>query len=108
MEFILHHNFFIFKDRYYLQIRGTAMGATCAPAKLFLGMWEREHIQMDCNDDNGQVLLWLRFIDDFFFIWQGTLVDLHDFISYLNTNNQNIKLTHTISKKTLDILDIRI
>lgn len=39
VQLILTHNYFIFLDSFFLQIRGTAMGASFAPifAKLFMG-----------------------------------------------------------------------
>lgn len=31
LEFTLRHNFFLFKESLYLQLQGTAMGASCVP-----------------------------------------------------------------------------
>lgn len=39
---------------------------------------------------------------------QGTLNGLENFIGHLNSNDQNIKLTHVISQSSLEFLDIRI
>lgn len=43
LEFVLTHNFFLFKESLFLQLQGTAMGAACVPsyANLFLGLWDR-------------------------------------------------------------------
>lgn len=86
------------------------MGATCAPsyANLFLGMWERECVQQELQSGMGQVINWLRYIDDVLFIWQDPLADLHRFIVQLNDNHQNIRLTHKISRTSLESLDIKI
>lgn len=58
LELVVRHNFFLFKDCYYLQLRETAMGATCAPsyANLFLGMWEWESVQVDLGRVDGHVV----------------------------------------------------
>ncbi|CAH2324775.1 Hypothetical predicted protein, partial [Pelobates cultripes] len=39
LKFILTHNFFLFQNKYYHQVQGTAMGTSCAPsyANLHLG-----------------------------------------------------------------------
>lgn len=110
MEFVLHHNYFIFKDRYNLQIWGSAIGARCAPsyASLFLGMWEHEDTQADHDKANGKVRTWLRFIDDVLCIWQGTSSELQIFISHLNLNDQNLHLKYSLSRTSLDVLDILI
>ncbi|KAM4044171.1 uncharacterized protein ACNLHF_008225 isoform 1-T2 [Anomaloglossus baeobatrachus] len=108
LKCILTHNFFLFKGRYYLQQRGTAMGASCAPsyACLFLGYWERS-IQYP-DSDSGSVLLWVRYIDDVFMVWQGGQEELERFMCSLNVNNSNIKLTYNCSPSSIEFLDIRI
>ncbi|KAM4043753.1 uncharacterized protein ACNLHF_014024 [Anomaloglossus baeobatrachus] len=107
LDFILTHNAFLFKDRYYLQRRGTAMGAACAPsyANLFLGMWERGLFHED-DLFSQHVICWHRYIDDVLFLWQGAASLLDEFMIYLNRNNLNIKLTYVASQKQLDFLDI--
>ncbi|XP_075442459.1 uncharacterized protein LOC142487291 [Ascaphus truei] len=109
LRFILTHNYFIFRNRYYLQKRGTAMGATCAPsyANLFLGWWEREIVFSEDNVEFTQhVLLWLRYIDDVLILWQGTAAGFKGFVDALNHNNMNIKLTFSCSKTQVEFLDL--
>ncbi|XP_073525239.1 pancreatic secretory granule membrane major glycoprotein GP2-like [Phyllobates terribilis] len=70
LEFVLTHNFLAFKDYFYLQKHGTAMGATCAPsyASFFLGQWERDIFGREGVLATNHVLCWLRYIDDILFL----------------------------------------
>ena len=66
-EFILKNNFFEFKTKIIQQISGTVIGTKFAPpyACLFMDRIENNFL------DSGIVKprLWLRYIDDIFFIW---------------------------------------
>ncbi|XP_069615983.1 uncharacterized protein [Ranitomeya imitator] len=106
LYFSLTHNFFIFKDRYFLQLQGTAMGATCAPsyANLFLGLWEREVVHNTEGID--AVVSWSRYIDDVLFIWQGSEASLNSFLNRLNNNHLNINLTWKYSRDKVEFLDV--
>ncbi|CAJ0916221.1 unnamed protein product [Ranitomeya imitator] len=86
------------------------MGAAFAPsyAGLFLGLWERDLFLSDRLGSIEHVLLWARYIDDIFFVWQGTPIDLAQFIDTLNSNDRNIHLTLCSYDKTLDFLDVTI
>ncbi|CAJ0963758.1 unnamed protein product [Ranitomeya imitator] len=92
----------------YLQLQGTAMGAAFAPsyACLFLGLWERKIFITDATPLSSNVLMWARYIDDVFAIWQGTEKDLLKFIDDLNVNDSNIKLTCHYSRERIDFLDV--
>ncbi|KAM4016291.1 uncharacterized protein ACNLHF_002679 isoform 2-T3 [Anomaloglossus baeobatrachus] len=108
LKFVLTHNYFLFKDRYYLQERGTAMGASCAPsyANLFLGWWERS-IEFP-SGPTGAVHMWLRFIDDVFMIWEGEIQQLKQFMDGLNNNRLNIGLTFNFSSESIEYLDVKV
>ncbi|CAJ0963256.1 unnamed protein product, partial [Ranitomeya imitator] len=110
LEFTLTHNFFVFKGSFYLQLQGTAMGAAFAPAyaNLFLGLWERDLFLSDEQGSMERVLLWTRYIDDIFFVWQGTAIDLAQFVSSLNDNDRNIRLTPVWDSERIDFLDVTI
>ncbi|XP_073399270.1 uncharacterized protein [Dendrobates tinctorius] len=110
VDFILTHNFFVFKDQFYLQKRGTAMGAACAPsyANLFLGAWEREVFGDGGPRGASHVLCWYRYIDDVLFLWDGTVDQLGDFMRTLNDNTKNIHLTYSFDEARLDFLDVRL
>ncbi|XP_073399915.1 uncharacterized protein [Dendrobates tinctorius] len=101
LEFILTHNCFLFKEQVFLQTQGTAMGAACAPAyaNLFLGFWEREIFQCSPVTNIEKAHNWMRYIDDVMFVWEGPLDELKTFMSALNDNDLNIKLTYSYGKR---------
>ncbi|XP_056392638.1 uncharacterized protein LOC130285306 [Hyla sarda] len=86
------------------------MGASCAPsyANLFLGLWERGIFLTNPVLGIEKVQFWGRYIDDILIIWQGTSIELEEFIARLNCNSINIKLTYSIAKPSIDFLDIKI
>ncbi|KAM4632430.1 up-regulator of cell proliferation-like [Discoglossus pictus] len=96
-------------DRFYLQRRGMAMGSVVAPiyANLYLRWWERELV---FNDNSvvftEHILLWLRYIDDIFIIWDDTAENFDKLIQMMNDNTLNLRLTHTIDHVKVDFLDI--
>ncbi|CAJ0967928.1 unnamed protein product [Ranitomeya imitator] len=110
LGFALEHNYFLFKNTVYLQKQGTAMGAAFAPsyANLFLGAWERQIFFTNPIADIEKVLFWARFIDDVLMIWQGTEEELLSFVSLLNTNEINVRLTCKRSQTQIEFLDILI
>ena len=88
---VLTYNNFKFNDRHYLQIGGTAMGTKLAPsyANIFMSDFEDKHVYTY----RLQPLLWLRYIDDVFCIWQHGKEQLDDFIQHLNSVHRSIKFT---------------
>eukprot|EP00079_Xenopus_tropicalis_P032370 XP_017946141.1 PREDICTED: uncharacterized protein LOC108645441 [Xenopus tropicalis] len=106
--FLLTHNFFYFDKKYYLQCRGTAMGAKFAPsyANLFLGWWEELHIYSENNHFSDNIQYYGRYIDDIIIIWSGTDEQFNDFIKHINTNNYNLQFTSEIHHTSINFLDI--
>ncbi|OCT88234.1 hypothetical protein XELAEV_18016860mg [Xenopus laevis] len=107
LEFIFKHNYFTFSGKYYHQIRGTAMGSTCAPAyaNLYLGWWERNFVFSDDLVEYSQyITLWLRYIDDVV----GTTTKFDEFVKKLNTNTINLRVTSEISYEAVNFLVIHI
>ncbi|CAJ0967408.1 unnamed protein product [Ranitomeya imitator] len=86
------------------------MGVAFTPlyANLFMGSWEHDFIQSSDSTSSGLVLSYMRFIDDILFIWQGSHSNLVDYLDYLNNNDRNIRLTHTIRQDSIDFLDLKI
>ena len=70
LTLILTLNNFIFNCKSYLQIKGCAMGTICAPsyANIFMDHFERKLIYPLIKTFS---LIYLRLIDDIFFIWTG-------------------------------------
>ena len=91
IQLILSMNLFVFNEKYYLQIHGTAMGTRMAPsyANLFLGKLERKFLATQ----NRIPRVWWRYIDDTFAIWTHGEPALRAFIENLNCHHPTIKFT---------------
>ncbi|CAJ0966974.1 unnamed protein product [Ranitomeya imitator] len=109
LNFVLHHNYFLFDRTYHKQVSGVAMGARCAPAyaNIFLGWWE-ETLFFCSQMFRDHIKHWYRFIDDVFFIWVGSETSCLQFLRELNDNSLNIFLTHSCSPDSAVFLDLRI
>ncbi|XP_078523015.1 uncharacterized protein LOC144792032 [Lissotriton helveticus] len=105
---ILKNNIFIYKDELFRQIKGTSMGATCAPslACLYVSKFEDKHIYNITAPFYENISEWGRYIDDIFFIWTGDMETLNDFLTWLNCGDVNLKFTSHVSKNCVEFLDI--
>ena len=98
-EFVLKNNLFEFNGETYQQISGTAIGTKFAPpyACIFMDKVEREII----DAQELKPWLWLRYIDDVFFIWTHGAESLHNFMDALNQAHDTIKFTFEISQEDM-------
>ena len=82
------------------------MGSKVSPsfAILYMGWFEDQFVYTY----ELQPLLYVRFIDDIFMIWQHSEEELLTFIEHLNNCKPNIKFSHEISKTEINFLDIKI
>ena len=106
LEIVLTKNNFQFNEKNYLQIGGTAMGTRVAPtyANLFMSRLEERLIE-------GRTLkptVWLRYIDDIFFIWEHGEIELLEWIKYLNKSHKTIKFTVEYSTSEINFLDTKV
>ncbi|KAM8930720.1 LOW QUALITY PROTEIN: uncharacterized protein RCH25_006654 [Pelodytes ibericus] len=85
------------------------MGTCFAPsyANLFLGWWEQSRVFGDENPHRS-VVWYCRYIDDLLFIWQGDLVSLSNYLTYLNCNDINLKFTLEYNPDAIAFLDIKL
>ena len=113
---VLNSNTLQFGTRFYQQIKGTAMGTPMAPnfANLFMSKFETDMLQ-DYQDQHGMSpFIWLRFIDDVFFIWSGTQNSLQHFINFCDQYSttrgmqSTIRFTSSYSKSRVDLLDLTV
>ena len=97
LALILTLNNFIFNSRNYLQTKGCAMGTICAPshANIFMDHFEKKLIYPFIKEF---LLIYLRFIDDIFFISTGNKKDLMKFLNELTIKHELIKFEYQISK----------
>lgn len=111
LAFVLEHNFFLFNGQYFHQLRGTAMGSACAPtyANLLLGWWEATEVFTDEREnETSPILLWTRYIDDVFVLWQGSETSFRTFVTDLNSNSIGLKFTYEVNEHVLPFLDVLI
>lgn len=74
----------------YRQVSGTTMGAKCAPS--------------NANLYKTHIIKWFSFIDDTLFSWAGSKEECMGFISELNNNDLNIRLTSSVLDTTVEFL----
>ena len=96
-------NDFTFNGRYYLQIKGTAMGKRFAPsyANIFMAQWEGEALATCAR----LPLIFLRYLDDIFGVWQHSEEEFQDFFQHLDSHDPSIRLKSTIHRSQVDFLD---
>ena len=83
---------------------GTKMASSFV--NLFIGTLEIDFLKAVGSDK--QPLLWLRFIDDIFFLWQHGEVALKEFMTFINNFHKTIKFEHTSSPRQINFLDTTI
>jgi len=103
LEYVLYMNNFDFNGKHYLQVGGTAMGTKVAPsfANIFMADFENKWVY----NYKPKPLIWLRYIDDIFMIWNEGQKSLQDFLTHLNSCHRTIKFTSEISEKEVNFLD---
>lgn len=106
LELIMKNNDFKFNEESFLQIFGTAMGKSFAPnlANLYLIDFDRQAM----NGFKIKPSIFYRFLDDIFFLWSGTIEELKEFESFLNSIIPSIKVTLTASLTEANFLDTTI
>ena len=80
------------------------MGTICARnyANIFMGKLEKTYTYPYINQFSN---FYCRFIDDIFFIWNGTVIQLQEFIKKLNNRHPTIKFDFKLSKTSIEFLD---
>ena len=104
---ILTQKNFIFNCKNYSHIKGTLMGTICALsyANILMEHFEGKFIYPPIKTF---LLIYLRFIDDIFFLWTGSKKDLENLLNKLNTERSSIKFKCKVSKEIIFFLDTKI
>ncbi|XP_041440147.1 uncharacterized protein LOC121400651 [Xenopus laevis] len=85
------------------------MGANMAPAYANIFMDNFEKMYIFSNGDYSQYIHhYMRYVDDTFFIWTGSVDKFHEFVNYLNTVHQTIKFTSEVNPLELHFLDVNV
>ena len=103
LQLILKENSFQFNGKNYLQTHGTAMGTKMAVAfaNIFMSAIETEIIHLSSN----KPLVWKRYIDDIFSLWNIDKKDIGLLIELANNHHPTIKFTAEISDTEITFLD---
>ncbi|XP_073433457.1 uncharacterized protein [Dendrobates tinctorius] len=109
LKLVLNNNYFLFEDQFYLQARGTAMGANVAPpyANIFMCKFEADFVYTH-HLYRKHALTWLRYIDDIFCVWTGDTNSLTDFVHDLNQSIPNLTFTSHSNTQSVSFLDTMI
>ena len=107
LKLVLHKNNFQFNGEHYLQIGGTAMGTKVAPsyANLFMARLEEKLLEKARTDLHVELPLYLRYIDDIFFIFPYSETKLEEFMTLMNSLHKTIKFTEEHSREEIIFLD---
>jgi len=105
-----------FCGRFFHQLKGTAMGTSMAVnfANCFMSIFETQMLQEYASTYGHQPALWLRYIDDVFFVWKGTKASLDNFINFCDNYStakgmaSNIHFTSSYSTKSVNFLDVTV
>ena len=103
LRLILQENSFQFHGKHYLQTHGTAMGTKMAVsfANLFMAAVETEIL----SHSTKKPLVWKRYIDDVFSLWNIGIEEIKGFIDQANRCHPTIRFTAEISYKEIIFLD---
>jgi len=104
---ILTLNNFVFNNKFFLQIKGCAMGTKCAPnyTNIFMRRFEEKFIYPKIN---GLSILYLKYIDDIFLVWTSSKESLQSFLQSINQQHPSIKFEAQMSNKEINFLDTTI
>ena len=91
LQLILKENSFQFNGKHYLQTHGTAMGTMMAVAfaNIFMSTVETKITRLSPN----KPLVWKRYIDDIFSLWNIDKKSIGSFIELANNYHPTIKFT---------------
>ena len=105
-EFVLRNNLFDFNNKVFQQISGTVIGTKVTPPYAYIYM---DRVKKDFLETQElPPLLWLRFIDDIFFIWTQThgKEELKRFMEKFNNFTPNLRFIYESSEKSISFLDL--
>ena len=105
-ECVLKNNIFEHNTCVYKQKQGTAIGTKMAPPYAILFMAELEESIL--KSAILKPLVWWRYIDDIFMIWQHGEENLNAFLHALNSYHPSIKFTAEYSETKINFLDVQV
>ena len=103
LELTLKSNDFVFDGKFFLQVRGTAMGVDYAPhySDIFMAKFEKEALDKCSYKPHT----YFRFLDDVFIVWQHGHSKFQQFLNILNSHSPPIRFKAEIHNNSVDYLD---
>ena len=103
---VLENNVFEHNGGKFKQKQGTAIGTKMAPPYAILFMSDLEEDILDSSV--LKPLVWWRYIDDIFMLWQHGEESLNIFLKTLNSVHETIKFTADYSSDRVNFLDVEV
>ena len=104
--FVFKNNYFEFNGEVKHQILRAVIGTRFAPTDAFIVIDIIETNFLDTQE--FKPLVWVRYIDDVFFIWTHGKEKLGEFLKDFNNYHPNIKFTHEFNKENITFLDLKV
>jgi hypothetical protein len=108
VRFCIESTIFQYKDKFYVQKSGLAMGSPLSPvlAEIFMQDLEEKCI---ANFQGEKPNLICRYVDDYFLLYNPIKLKIENFLSHFNSAHPNISFTmEKEAEKALPFLDILI
>ena len=104
--FVLKNNYIEFDSMIKQQVSGTAIGTTFSPpyACIFMDRVDAEFLEKQYL----KLWVWLRYVDDTFFIWTHGEDKLYKFPENLNSFHVKLKFTSKYSRQEINFLDVTV
>ena len=94
---VLKCNAFRFGSTIYEQVMGTCMAPNYA--NIFMDKFENDALQSFREKTGLAPLVWFRYIDDIFCLYEGTATEVNEFVNLLNEKDPNLKFTTEYARK---------
>ena len=106
LRLILEENSVKFNERHLIQTHGVAIGTKTAVSFSVIFMADLEKRLLMASP--SKPLVWKRFIDDIFSLWNISMQEVSNFVNFANTFHPTIKFTCEMSSQRAVFLDTEV
>ena len=103
-ESVLKNNYSEFDPCIKQRISGTNIGTEFSPPHACIFMDKMESAFLE--SESAKPWVWMRYIDDIFFIWTESEDELEGFLQCLHAFHPNLKCTHEKSEVSINFLEV--
>ena len=112
LEITLDYNISSFNGKTYRQRKGAAMGPknACEYADCSMDKIDQlvNNSDLPINPSDIRPDFWARLRDDILMVWTGTIDQLHQFMTWLNSICPSLKFTYSHSSEEVEFLDLNV